>query len=81
MNMNRRSILAASAAAVAAPLVLRATDALASSGSVKGLAGRALRVALPFPNGQFCRRHLRTIQRYLNLLSQTCMLSLVINMH
>ena len=38
MNMNRRSILAASAAAVAAPLVLRATDALASSGSVKVLA-------------------------------------------
>jgi hypothetical protein len=39
MNMNRRSILAASAAAVAAPLVLRATDALASSGSVKVLVG------------------------------------------
>ena len=38
MNMNRRSILAASAAAVAAPLVLRATDALASAGSVKVLA-------------------------------------------
>lgn len=36
--MNRRSVLKLSAAGLAAPLVLRATDALASSGSVKVLA-------------------------------------------
>ena len=46
-----------------------------------GLAGRALRVALPFPNGQFCRRHLRTVHRYLNLMGHTFMPSLAINMH
>ncbi len=38
MSITRRSVLKISTAALAAPLVLRATDALASSGSVKVLA-------------------------------------------
>lgn len=38
MTLTRRSLLSAGSAALAAPLVLRASDALASSGSVKVLA-------------------------------------------
>lgn len=38
MNMNRRTALTLTASALAAPLILRASDALASSGSVKVLA-------------------------------------------
>lgn len=38
MKMNRRSAITLSASALAAPMILRATDALASSGSVKVLA-------------------------------------------
>jgi spermidine/putrescine transport system substrate-binding protein len=38
MKMNRRSVIAMSASALATPMILRASDALASSGSVKVLA-------------------------------------------
>lgn len=38
MSFNRRSVLKMTSAALAAPLILRATDALASSGAVKVLA-------------------------------------------